>query len=330
MGFNGALYKMYLVDYRFGFNGMHKDNEVKGVGNSLDFGARVYDSRLGRWLSLDPLQAKYPSLSPYNFSVNCPIMFNDPDGRDAQVAITRNSEGGGSITLSSTVYVTGPNAACMVEESQQVFDNWKGKDGKTSDGKFNVHIKITYKVATTEDISRIRSNACEQSGDNLINATMSPGSRAYSGIQSTDYSKSRKGKITGSGNQASLASNDNPRTVIHETLHDFGLGDRYADAIYQFTNTDGSIGWTTPSCYPMEGFENDMMYSGWGFNQIHYDNIAKSVLKVATEKGTDNFVIGRKLDNCDGSGTAANVSKLPQTFEQGGTKYSAPKSKVVR
>ncbi|QLH44307.1 MAG: hypothetical protein HWD58_00920 [Bacteroidota bacterium] len=43
-------------DYRFGFNGQEKDNEIKGTGNSLAFEARIYDNRLGRWLSLDPLQ----------------------------------------------------------------------------------------------------------------------------------------------------------------------------------------------------------------------------------------------------------------------------------
>ena len=44
--------------YRFGFNGKENDNEVKGAGNSLDFGARIYDSRLGRWLSCDPSEKK--------------------------------------------------------------------------------------------------------------------------------------------------------------------------------------------------------------------------------------------------------------------------------
>jgi len=68
--------------YRFGFNGMEKDEEVKGNGNSLDFGARIYDPRLGRWLSLDPLMAKYPSLSPYTFVDNSPLSFIDLDGRD--------------------------------------------------------------------------------------------------------------------------------------------------------------------------------------------------------------------------------------------------------
>lgn len=33
-------------DYRYGFNGMEKDDEVKGSGNSYDFGARMYSSTL--------------------------------------------------------------------------------------------------------------------------------------------------------------------------------------------------------------------------------------------------------------------------------------------
>ena len=67
--------------HRFGFNGKENDNEIKGTGNSLDFGARVYDSRLGRWLSVDPLSIKYPFVSPYNFALNTPIQAIDPDGR---------------------------------------------------------------------------------------------------------------------------------------------------------------------------------------------------------------------------------------------------------
>src|SRR5690606_3811209 len=68
--------------YRYGFNGMETDNEIKEEGNSYDFGARIYDSRIGRWLSVDPLQEKYPSLSPYVFVANNPIFFIDIDGRE--------------------------------------------------------------------------------------------------------------------------------------------------------------------------------------------------------------------------------------------------------
>lgn len=66
----------------FGFQGQEKDDEVKGIGNSLDFGARIYDSRVGRWLALDPLQAKYPSLSPYHAFADNPILFIDPNGKE--------------------------------------------------------------------------------------------------------------------------------------------------------------------------------------------------------------------------------------------------------
>ena len=40
--------------YRYGFNGKENDNEVKGNGNQQDYGMRIYDPRLGRFLSIDP------------------------------------------------------------------------------------------------------------------------------------------------------------------------------------------------------------------------------------------------------------------------------------
>ena len=67
--------------YRYGFNGKEKLDEIDNVeGSKLDFGARVYDSRLGKWMSVDPLTAMYPSASPYNFALNTPIQAIDPDG----------------------------------------------------------------------------------------------------------------------------------------------------------------------------------------------------------------------------------------------------------
>ncbi|MBC7412425.1 MAG: hypothetical protein H7331_08240 [Bacteroidia bacterium] len=58
---------------RYGFNGMENDNEVKGAGNQQDYGARIYDNRLGKFLSIDPLTVKFSMRSPYLFADNCPI-----------------------------------------------------------------------------------------------------------------------------------------------------------------------------------------------------------------------------------------------------------------
>ncbi len=66
--------------YRHGFNGKENDNEVKGVGNSLDFGSRIYDSRVNRFLSLDPLTRGYPNISPYLTSFDNPIYNIDEGG----------------------------------------------------------------------------------------------------------------------------------------------------------------------------------------------------------------------------------------------------------
>jgi RHS repeat-associated protein len=67
--------------YRYGFNGKEKDNAINEEGNAYDFGARIYNPGLGKWLSADPLESKYPSLSPYNFVSNSPLNAIDPDGK---------------------------------------------------------------------------------------------------------------------------------------------------------------------------------------------------------------------------------------------------------
>ena len=69
-------------EYRYGFNGKEKVDEFTGqTGSTYDFGARMYDARIGRWMAIDPLAGKYANLSPYAFVANNPIMFIDPDGR---------------------------------------------------------------------------------------------------------------------------------------------------------------------------------------------------------------------------------------------------------
>jgi len=92
--------------HRFGFNGMEKDDDVKGAGNSLDFGARVYDSRLGRWLSLDPHFAKYPSMSTFCGMNNSPILVIDPTGKGGIVSnITRDAAGNYHGVLTFNVFM---------------------------------------------------------------------------------------------------------------------------------------------------------------------------------------------------------------------------------
>jgi RHS repeat-associated protein len=71
-----------LLNYRYGFNGMEKDDEVSGSGNSYDFGARLYDPRIGRWRSPDPIVQ--PWQSPYTSMDNNPVALTDRLGLKAE------------------------------------------------------------------------------------------------------------------------------------------------------------------------------------------------------------------------------------------------------
>jgi RHS repeat-associated protein len=87
--------------YRYSFQGQEKDDEVKGEGNSLNFGARIYDPRLGRWMSTDPYKHLYVPISPYSFALNSPIKLLDADGNiivdekgnPVTITVTKNDDG---------------------------------------------------------------------------------------------------------------------------------------------------------------------------------------------------------------------------------------------
>lgn len=70
----------FKSSYRYGFNGKEMDNEPYGQSNEYDFFSRIYNPRIGRWFSTDPVNK--PWLSPYQFGANNPINNIDADGSD--------------------------------------------------------------------------------------------------------------------------------------------------------------------------------------------------------------------------------------------------------
>ncbi len=73
---------------RYKYNG--KEEQTTGNLGYLDYGARMYETSAGRWLTVDPMAESYYSVSPYAYCANNPVNFIDPDGRNFTHYVDRN------------------------------------------------------------------------------------------------------------------------------------------------------------------------------------------------------------------------------------------------
>ncbi|MEZ4909182.1 MAG: RHS repeat-associated core domain-containing protein [Saprospiraceae bacterium] len=75
-----ADWRTETYDTPYRFTGKEQDSET----GLYYYGARYYDPRLGRFLSVDPLAEKYGAWSPYAYVFDNPLKFNDPTGMGAE------------------------------------------------------------------------------------------------------------------------------------------------------------------------------------------------------------------------------------------------------
>ena len=76
-----------LDDARYRYNGKEYNDQI----GLYDYGARNYDPAIGRWLQIDPLANTYAPFSPYNYTLNNPIKYIDPDGKKVVLANRRKT-----------------------------------------------------------------------------------------------------------------------------------------------------------------------------------------------------------------------------------------------
>ena len=169
--------------YRYGFNGKENDPEVTSTGKGTqDYGFRIYNPAVGRFLSIDPLTDDYPFFSPYQFAGNDPTNAIDLDGLEPAY---QKADG---------TYVTAKDGDLQSPISQQGANYI---DTKTSGA--SPYIQGTFEALVGKMFSDIVTpifDAASQAiyGQDLDGNEVSTGSRFKAGIDLITYAEAASGK----------------------------------------------------------------------------------------------------------------------------------------
>ncbi len=236
-GFNGIVERSEIpTAFSFHKSIGKKDDDVKAdEGQHYDFGARAYDPRVGRFLSLDKFRAKYPDISPFSFAANSPNIFMDDNG-DSIYVYTNNKAVYVALDLVRETqigkmvidkYMNSPNEHVHIGIGDLTKDR---AEGKTLNGTGNQHNNLIQNGVTNFPNSKQKKYAQEFS--QLNNIPVKPGTNHFVIFADNSFNPEVNDSFWDFFSYASTS--DNAETVFHEFFAHLYRGLDAQLIIYEF------------------------------------------------------------------------------------------------
>jgi RHS repeat-associated protein len=176
---------------------------------------------VSRWLSPDPLASKNPTWSPYVAMNNNPILYIDPDGRDAIISIRPGANGAnGTITVTLVFNAqTGSLTNAVTEKAVTSFQHTWGNGSANGVGNG------TYTGSAFKDVEidgqkyNVSYNLVLRESDNP--ATANEGQNTLTIIPDTETGRTSN---YGGGQLEYRKGQDKGTTFGHELSHVMGIG----------------------------------------------------------------------------------------------------------
>ena len=213
-------------DYRFGFNGQEKDNEVAGIGNSNTAQFWQYDTRLGRRWNLDP--KPQIRISDYAVMGNNPLVNTDVLGdRYHLFGIKKKGKLTGA-GVSATVYIQGKGASAARARQLNKLARKTFKT-KTVDG-----VKVAFKINYVYDSKKLEKDL--GIGENILvfaKGGVTDRGKPVDGLTIGERPSPGNDNVHRVGRKTTVSTLTSVKrqneTAMHETGHLIGLDERYDD-----------------------------------------------------------------------------------------------------
>jgi RHS repeat-associated protein len=151
MNMPGRKFTQPNSSYRYGFNGKEQDKETTGT-STYDYGFRIYNPALGRFLSVDPLAKSYPWFTPYQFASNTPIQAIDIDGKEGETYLETEIKDGKEIVLRRVIEIDIYVKVSDVKDTKEYpVKDFSPKEIKKFASKFNNDLAKHYKDGKFKD-----------------------------------------------------------------------------------------------------------------------------------------------------------------------------------